>query len=209
MAEAAQIRETGSPTVAPSSPTPAAAPTSVPVTPLPIAAPKSPATPAPVEGAGSRVMATVKGDFNASKGNQVSVKAGEIVEVLDDTKKWWIVLKNDGSKGKAPSNFLKLIPAAVVQAHAAKLASPVASPTPAAVAAPAPAPAPVPAPASAPAGNVYVAVADFAASKASQLTLARGEILTIADPTPNKNWWMAKNDRGEEGKVASNYVKLQ
>ena len=59
------------------------------------------------------------------------------------------------------------------------------------------------------AGNVYVALSDFTASKASRLTLARGDILTIADPTRSKNWWMAKNDRGEEGKVPSNYVTLQ
>lgn len=86
---------------------------------------------ASVEGASGRVMAHVKGDFTAVKDTQVSIKAGEIVEVLDDTKRWWVVMKRDGAKGKAPSNFLKLIPASVVQAaQAAKLATPVSSPAP-------------------------------------------------------------------------------
>lgn len=48
-------------------------------------------------------------DYQARKQEHVNLVKHEIVTVLDDSSKWWLVRKSNGDEGKAPSNYLELI----------------------------------------------------------------------------------------------------
>lgn len=39
----------------------------------------------------------------------MTLKAEEVVTVIDDTKPWWQVLTANGTEGKAPSNYLQRV----------------------------------------------------------------------------------------------------
>ena len=51
----------------------------------------------------------------------------------------------------------------------------------------------------------YQAIGSYKARKADQLTITKGDTLTILDD--GGKWWKAQNDTGETGKIPSNYVK--
>jgi len=40
---------------------------------------------------------------------ELTFNKGEVLEILDKTGKWWEAIKSDGTKGIAPSNYLKLM----------------------------------------------------------------------------------------------------
>jgi len=50
-------------------------------------------------------------DYNASDTDphEVSFAKGEVLEVIDRSGKWWEVIRTDGARGIAPSNYLKLM----------------------------------------------------------------------------------------------------
>eukprot|EP00043_Microstomoeca_roanoka_P018929 m.207019 g.207019 ORF g.207019 m.207019 type:complete len:661 (-) comp16912_c2_seq3:1654-3636(-) len=54
--------------------------------------------------------------------------------------------------------------------------------------------------------KVARALHDFTASDASQLSIQQDEMLTIVDDT--QLWWVARNARGEEGFVPSNFMEV-
>ncbi|KAF9447016.1 hypothetical protein P691DRAFT_803062 [Macrolepiota fuliginosa MF-IS2] len=50
-------------------------------------------------------------DYHASEADpyELSFKKGEVLEVSDRTGKWWEAIRTDGTRGIAPSNYLKLM----------------------------------------------------------------------------------------------------
>eukprot|EP00036_Acanthoecidae_sp_10tr_P008065 CAMPEP_0182922322 /NCGR_PEP_ID=MMETSP0105_2-20130417/4723_1 /TAXON_ID=81532 ORGANISM="Acanthoeca-like sp., Strain 10tr" /NCGR_SAMPLE_ID=MMETSP0105_2 /ASSEMBLY_ACC=CAM_ASM_000205 /LENGTH=229 /DNA_ID=CAMNT_0025059929 /DNA_START=20 /DNA_END=709 /DNA_ORIENTATION=- len=63
------------------------------------------------EHATSLGKATVQFDFVPGPENakRIELKAGDVVEVLDDLSLWWVVRREDGVEGLAPSNYLAKI----------------------------------------------------------------------------------------------------
>ena len=51
-----------------------------------------------------------------------------------------------------------------------------------------------------------VALYEFRSKENVDLPLAKGQRVTIIDSS-KPHWWKARNERGEEGYVPSNYVK--
>ncbi|XP_078511139.1 epidermal growth factor receptor kinase substrate 8-like protein 1 [Lissotriton helveticus] len=49
-------------------------------------------------------------DFVARNSNELSVLQGEVIQVIDDTKKWWKVQNNYGQVGYVPYNILAPVP---------------------------------------------------------------------------------------------------
>jgi len=56
---------------------------------------------------------------------------------------------------------------------------------------------------------VVVARFDFAAKNAKELNFVKGERLRIANPVPEKQWWMAENKHRETGFVPTNFLKFR
>ncbi|XP_059261554.1 nephrocystin-1 isoform X2 [Mustela nigripes] len=52
----------------------------------------------------------------------------------------------------------------------------------------------------------YIAVGDFAAQQAGDLTFKKGEILLIIEKKPD-GWWIAKNAKGNKGLIPRTYVE--
>ncbi|VCW96838.1 unnamed protein product [Gulo gulo] len=52
----------------------------------------------------------------------------------------------------------------------------------------------------------YIAVGDFAAQQAGDLTFKKGEILLIIEKNPD-GWWIAKNAKGNKGLIPRTYVE--
>lgn len=55
-------------------------------------------------------VAKVIVSFPASSDKELSVTCGELVQVLNDTRNWWLVKNRQGSRGFVPSNILELLP---------------------------------------------------------------------------------------------------
>ena len=163
-------------------------------------------------------LARALGDFAPTKDDHLALKTGEIVEIVDSTKRWWIVFNSSKAQGRVPSNFLKELDAdTLLKAKAlrdAKAAEQkLLSPTPVAPQTPTPAtpaqpttPAVVNTPSAPQPGVTYVlAKADFNGKvEKGQLTMKKGDRFEVVDDT--KNWWVVRKSTGEEGKVPSNYV---
>ena len=45
--------------------------------------------------------------FASTSEKELSINCGEIVQVLNDTRNWWLVKNNHGSRGFVPSNMLE------------------------------------------------------------------------------------------------------
>lgn len=56
--------------------------------------------------------------------------------------------------------------------------------------------------------EVVVAIYDFIGAEQGDLSLIKGEQLTVLDKQTD-HWWIAKNSRGESGFIPSNYVRRQ
>ncbi|PFX22144.1 Tyrosine-protein kinase Tec [Stylophora pistillata] len=56
--------------------------------------------------------------------------------------------------------------------------------------------------------EVVVAIYDFRGAEQGDLSLLKGENLTVIDKQSD-HWWIAKNSRGEQGYIPSNYVRRQ
>ena len=97
---------TKDPTTKPDVDVAASPPSSAPQTPLPQPSPSPAPSPAP---ALLQKRFTVKGNFTAAKAGQLTITKNQVVSVLDDSKKWWVVLTDSGEQGKVPSNYLKLL----------------------------------------------------------------------------------------------------
>lgn len=54
-------------------------------------------------------MARVMYDHSASSIDELSVKHGERVSVLDDTRNWWRIKNKMGAEGFVPRTILELI----------------------------------------------------------------------------------------------------
>nr|XP_048282964.1 epidermal growth factor receptor kinase substrate 8-like protein 1 [Myodes glareolus] len=79
-------------------------------------------------------------DFQARNSSELSVKHRDVLEVLDDKRKWWKVRDHQGQEGYVPYNILTLHPGPQVH-HSQRPAGNLETSTPP----PPPAPAPVPA----------------------------------------------------------------
>lgn len=49
-------------------------------------------------------------NFTATSEKELSIFRGEYVEVLNDTRNWWLVRNKRGNGGFVPSNMLELLP---------------------------------------------------------------------------------------------------
>ena len=47
--------------------------------------------------------------YNAEKPTHLTVALDEVVTVLDDKKRWWVVRNAQGKQGKVPSNYMELV----------------------------------------------------------------------------------------------------
>ncbi|XP_078369187.1 tyrosine-protein kinase TXK-like [Oculina patagonica] len=56
--------------------------------------------------------------------------------------------------------------------------------------------------------EVVVAIYDFHGAEQGDLSLSKGEHLTVIEKQSD-HWWIAKNSRGEQGYIPSNYVRRQ
>ena len=56
---------------------------------------------------------------------------------------------------------------------------------------------------------VVVARFDFVAKNAKELDFTKGERLRIANPVPEKQWWMAENRHHVTGFVPTNFLKFR
>lgn len=54
-------------------------------------------------------IAQAMGDFSPTKPSQLGIGKGEVVHVENDSKKWWLVRKADGTRGYVPSNFMRRV----------------------------------------------------------------------------------------------------
>ncbi|XP_065755708.1 epidermal growth factor receptor kinase substrate 8-like protein 1 [Phocoena phocoena] len=104
------------------------------------------AEPQGLEPAGKWVLCNY--DFQARNSSELSVKQWDILEVLDDQRKWWKVRDQRGQEGYVPYNILTPHPG---PRGGRSLENSTPSPPPPPVSAPALAPTPLPAPAVAPA----------------------------------------------------------
>uniref|UniRef100_A0A8C9BQ03 SH3 domain-containing protein n=1 Tax=Phocoena sinus TaxID=42100 RepID=A0A8C9BQ03_PHOSS len=104
------------------------------------------AEPQGLEPAGKWVLCNY--DFQARNSSELSVKQWDILEVLDDQRKWWKVRDQRGQEGYVPYNILTPHPG---PRGGRSLENSTPSPPPPPVSAPALAPPPLPAPAVAPA----------------------------------------------------------
>ncbi|XP_068385029.1 epidermal growth factor receptor kinase substrate 8-like protein 1 isoform X3 [Eschrichtius robustus] len=104
------------------------------------------AEPQGLEPAGKWVLCNY--DFQARNSSELPVKQWDILEVLDDQRKWWKVRDQRGQEGYVPYNILTPHPG---PRGGRSLESSTPFPPPPPVSAPAPAPPPPPAPAVAPA----------------------------------------------------------
>jgi len=55
-------------------------------------------------------IAKVIFSFEATNPQELTISRGERVEVLDDSRKWWMVKSRVGGCGYVPSNMLELLP---------------------------------------------------------------------------------------------------
>ena len=54
-------------------------------------------------------VAKVMINFTATSEKELSITRGELVQVLNDTRNWWLVKNKHGSRGFVPSNMLELV----------------------------------------------------------------------------------------------------
>ncbi|KAF6034373.1 CSK [Bugula neritina] len=57
------------------------------------------------------------------------------------------------------------------------------------------------------AGTEVIALYNFEANSADDLTFRRRDILVIVRPTRDPNWYRAKRSDGKEGMIPANYVQ--
>lgn len=57
----------------------------------------------------ARALALFDYTASASDAYELTFTKGEVLEVIDNSGKWWEAIKSDGTKGIAPSNYLKLM----------------------------------------------------------------------------------------------------
>ena len=55
-------------------------------------------------------VAKVINSFTATSGKELSISSGEFVQVLNDTRNWWLVKNRHGSHGFVPSSMLQSLP---------------------------------------------------------------------------------------------------
>ena len=48
-------------------------------------------------------------NFTATSDKELTITRGELVQVLNDTRNWWLVKNQRGSSGFVPSNMLELL----------------------------------------------------------------------------------------------------
>jgi hypothetical protein len=150
-------------------------------------------------------------NFAAPNPAQLSLKQGELLNILHRNVKDWVFVSNAESKtGLVPANYISELadttPFAANSTSPASPTSPVATHAAAAAAA-ANSAASVVNTIPSTGGESYVALYAFTAQVPAQLSLVKGESLTILKKD-NPQWFLAKNASGVTGLVPNNYVKL-
>lgn len=50
-------------------------------------------------------------NFTATRDKELTITRGELVQVLNDTRNWWLVKNRQGRSGFVPGNMLELLSA--------------------------------------------------------------------------------------------------
>lgn len=121
-------------------------------------------------------------NFVKRKEGELTINKGDIVKVTDHHKPGWWKGELNGIVGKFPSNYCKIIEMTEDSKSDVKTVKPKAQPL-----------------------KVLV-MYNFTKRKESELTIKRGDIVTVREQSKS-GWW--KGDvNGEVGKFPSNYCKI-
>ncbi|KAF9459215.1 hypothetical protein BDZ94DRAFT_1054728 [Collybia nuda] len=124
---------------------------------------------------------------------ELSFKKGEVLDILNKSEQWWEARKVDGTKGIAPSNYLKITSRTSVPAFEPKEIPSAKASTTLAIQ--------DPHPFKAEALHSYTASPD----DSTELSFKKGEVLDIL--TKSEQWWEARKLDGTKGIAPSNYLK--
>lgn len=150
--------------------------------------------------------------YTAQRPTEISFTAGEVLTlVVKEHPDWWKLKNDSGSQGLAPSNYIKENTATPTESVTTSKASSVASPrsrssimsswnenSPSATN--------YNAASTTPSGEQYEAMFDFTATGDGQLSLQKGEIITVTKKEEH-GWFTAVSKTGKSGIVPSNYLK--
>ncbi|XP_055344358.1 cytoplasmic protein NCK2-like [Paramacrobiotus metropolitanus] len=143
--------------------------------------------------------ALVKFNYDPSKADELQLKKGEYILVIEKSHDGWWKGQNkaNSARGWFPSNYVKEMPHvndALAAVEPDNRAEPVTSY----------------APSDSPNPNEHFvqALYSYTAQSADELTFEKNERLLVFDaPTSETNWFRARNERGEIGLVPRNYVE--
>jgi len=119
-------------------------------------------------------------DYEAAEENELTMKEGDIIILIDkDETGWWEGRNEEGKTGVFPSNFVEIV------GQEGKTTSTLAKVKP---------------------ETKCRALYDYVAEDSTELTIVEGEMLTIQ--YEDEGWFYGTNTRGESGNFPSNYVEI-
>ncbi|KAF8153325.1 kinase-like domain-containing protein [Crassisporium funariophilum] len=139
--------------------------------------------------------------------NELPLRKGEVIHVLDNSEKWWIARKSDGKQGIVPCNYVDLLTKGLSEPNLdegkrrwnnwSSTKGSQSQPQQQLNSQP-----PTPHASKARTRHAYTAPAD----QTHELSFSKGEVLEILNK--QENWWIARNANRAEGIVPSNYMQI-